>query len=330
MESRTLDTRRIGLYLVFAFGISWATGGIIWLTGGLQNSPILVPGTTLTVALVLLATFYMWGPALAHILTRLVTREGWQNAQLRGGLRRGWIYWVLAWVLPAVLTILGAALYFYLYPAYYDAGGSLLRQQILAVTGNDLQIPLMAFAVSQTIQAVLLAPILNAIPTFGEEFGWRGYLQPKLMPLGGRKAVLLVGVIWGVWHWPVIAMGYNYGFDYAGFPWLGLLGMVWFCIVLGVIIGWLALRGGSVWPAVIAHGAVNGIAGIGGLFIAGTPNLLLGPTPVGVIALIPFTILALVILLVPGALKPAQEPEPGPLVDGAVSVPKPLSGSGTP
>ena len=64
---------------------------------------------------------------------------------------------------------------------------------------------------SQTVMAMVLAPLLNGIPTFGEEFGWRAYLQWKLMPLGGRKAVLLTGVIWGVWHWPVIAMGHNYG-----------------------------------------------------------------------------------------------------------------------
>lgn len=323
MQTKSLDTRRIGLFLVFAFGISWVTGGVIWLTGGLQNSPVIVPNSTLSLALLLLATFYMWGPGLAHVLTRLVTREGWQDSQLSGSLRRGWPYWLLAWVLPAILTILGAALFFALFPGLYDPDGSLLRQQIQAVTGIELEMPLMTYAALQTFQAILLAPILNAILTFGEEFGWRGYLQPKLLPLGARKALLLVGVIWGVWHWPVIAMGYNYGFDYAGFPWLGLLAMLWFTIVLGVIIGWLALRGGSVWPAVIAHGAVNGIAGIGGLFLAGTPNLLLGPTPVGIVTSIPFTILAVVILLVPGALRPAKEPEPGPLVDGAVTVPKP-------
>ena len=78
--------------------------------------------------------------------------------------------------------------------------------------------------------AVLAAPLINSFFTFGEEFGWRAYLQPKLMPLGFRKAMLLMGLIWGVWHWPLIAMGHNYGLDYFGAPWTGML--AWFGLPL--------------------------------------------------------------------------------------------------
>ncbi|MER3459512.1 MAG: CPBP family intramembrane metalloprotease domain-containing protein, partial [Chloroflexota bacterium] len=87
--------------------------------------------------------------------------------------------------------------------------------------------------IAGAVQAILLAPLLNALPVFGEEFGWRAYLQPKLLPLGGRKAMLLMGLIWGVWHWPVVAMGYNFGLDYVGAPWLGMLLMVWFTLAFG-------------------------------------------------------------------------------------------------
>jgi hypothetical protein len=70
-----LDTRRIFIFLGFAFGIAWIAGLIIYLTGGLTNSPQIAPGVSL--ALLLMAIVYMWAPALGNILTRLITREGW-------------------------------------------------------------------------------------------------------------------------------------------------------------------------------------------------------------------------------------------------------------
>ena len=46
--------------------------------------------------------------------------------------------------------------------------------------------------------------------TFGEEYGWRGYLLPKLLPLGEVKAAVIVGLIWGPWHAPILIAGLNY------------------------------------------------------------------------------------------------------------------------
>lgn len=108
--------------------------------------------------------------------------------------------------------------------------------------------------------------------------------------------MVLLGIIWGAWHWPVIAMGYNYGLNYPGAPWLGLLGMVWFTFVFGTFLGWLTLKAGSIWLAVIAHASLNGIAAIGTFLVQGQPNPLLGPTPVGIVASIPFTVLAIWLL----------------------------------
>jgi membrane protease YdiL (CAAX protease family) len=106
-----------------------------------------------------------------------------------------------------------------------------------------------------------------------------------------------MGLIWGVWHWPVILMGHNYGLDYPGAPFLGPLVMVWFTLTLGVLLGWLALKAKSVWPAVIGHAAVNGIANLGALLSQGQPNPLVGPTPVGLIGGAGFALAALAIWL---------------------------------
>jgi RsiW-degrading membrane proteinase PrsW (M82 family) len=67
--------------------------------------------------------------------------------------------------------------------------------------------------------------------------------------------------------------------------------------VLGTFLGWATLRGGSVWPAVIGHAAINGIAGLGILFAQGEPNLLLGPMSSGLIGSAGFTLAALLIFL---------------------------------
>lgn len=302
-----INKKRILIFLAFAFGISWSTGLIIYLSGGLENSPTYdFAGAQISLALILLATAYMFGPAIANVITRLITKEVTDNLFLQPHFeKRRWVYYLAAWFLPGILIILGMLLFLLLFPIYFDPELSTLME-MLKETGQTDSVNPWLIAGLQTFQALLISPLLNAISTFGEEFGWRGYLQPKLMPLGSRKAVLLTGVIWGIWHWPVILMGYNYGTSYFGAPFLGPLAMVWFTLSLGVIFGWLTIKAESVWPAVIAHGALNGIASLGVIFVKGTPDPLLGPTPVGVVAGLGLSLTAITLLLLPGSLKPSK------------------------
>jgi len=302
------NKKRIYIFLAFAFGISWAAALVIYLTGGLENSPSYTfAGGQVTLAVILLASVYMFGPAIANLLTRIITKEGKKDLFLQPQFdkKRGY-YYLAAWFLPGLLTIIGAILFFLLFPQFFDKNLSTL-QSLLATSGQNGSINPWVIAVTQALQALFISPILNAIPTFGEEFGWRAYLQPKLMPLGGRKAVLLTGLIWGIWHWPIIIMGYNYGSDYFGAPFLGPLAMIWFTLSLSVIFGWLSFKAHSLWPAVIAHGAINGIAALGSIFVKGNPDSLLGPTPVGIIGGFGLTVIAVLILLHPTALKPEKQ-----------------------
>jgi membrane protease YdiL (CAAX protease family) len=302
------NRKRIKIFVIWAFGISWLTGLVIFLTGGLDNSPTYdLGGAQISLAYILLATAYMFGPAIANILTRLITHERFQALNLKPHFEQGkWKYFLIAWFLPGILTIAGSIMFFLLFPRFFDGQLNLLKDQLGSAGGNQQINPWMIVIV-QILQALIISPLLNSIATFGEEFGWRGYLQPKLMPLGGRKAVLITGIIWGIWHWPVILMGYNYGNDYFGAPFLGPLAMVWFTLSLSVIFGWLTIKSSNVWPAVIAHGAINGIAAIGLIFVKGTPDSLLGPTPVGFIGGIGLTIIALILLIAPRALLPVVE-----------------------
>ena len=304
-----LDTKRITIYLAIAFSIAWMTALFLYLNGGLINSPM-IQGTQIPLAIPVLAIFYMGAPTVANVLTRLITREGWHNAYLKPKLKHGWPAWLAAWFGPGLMTIFGAAVFFLIFPQYFDPYLGKVAEMMKLAAGDSLETASVLnpwlIVLGQTITALLISPLLNSLATFGEEFGWRAYLLQKLLPLGWRKATLLMGVIWGVWHWPVIAMGHNYGLDYPGYPWAGMLMMVAFTFFGGAFLGWAALRGGSVWPAVIGHAAMNGIAGLAFFMVKGQPSSLLGPVPVGIVGMAGYILVGLWVFL---RYQPAQDEE---------------------
>ena len=312
------DVTRITVFVAIAFAIAWTGGLAVFLTGGLTHSPILIPGTGLTLAVLILATVYMWAPAAAHVLTRLVTREGWRDLYLRPRWLESWTYLCAAWFVPTLLMVAGAIVFFLIFPGRYDPdlrSATALLRQMGTTEGHAVPMTASEFVAVQIASAAFLAPLINAIATFGEEFGWRAYLLPKLMAFGYRKAMVLMGLIWGVWHWPVIAMGHNYGLHYPGYPWAGMLAMVWFTFQLGILLSWMTLRSRTVWPAVFGHAAINGVAAAPVLFYYGPAMPLLGPAMTGVIAAIPVTILSMWLLWRPG----------GGLLDTATEVSTPAT-----
>ncbi len=286
MENETqLDWKRIRMYIAFAFGVAWLTGLVIYLRGGLMDSRELIPDSGLTEAYVLMATAYMFAPALAHVLTRLVTREGWGNTWLQLDVRSSWPYLAAAWFGTPLLLAFGAVVYFLIFPQHYDPSLQVFRALMAqsAEAGNSADASPGMFALTQIFMVTLISPFINLVPVFGEEFGWRAYLLPKLLPLGERKAYLYSVLIWGVWHFPVILMGYNYGLEYPGAPWLGALLFIWVAFITGTFFGWATLRAKNLWPAIIGHAVLNGTASAALLFTSVETSPLLGPLVVGVI-----------------------------------------------
>jgi membrane protease YdiL (CAAX protease family) len=139
-------------------------------------------------------------------------------------------------------------------------------------------------------QMMLLGPFLGLLITFGEEFGWRGYLQPALYGLGKLKGVALLGVIWGIWHWPVIWMGYNF----PGNPILGSLLMMLYCEGLGFFLGYAVLKAKGVWIAAFLHALSNqSLSYFAGMIY--TPNDVAWAFGIGLPGL---AVLALIVLLI--------------------------------
>lgn len=296
-----VDWKRVGIFLAVAYGWAYAASVVIYQFGGLANATPWLGGA-FNSYIVLTALFYMPAPALAHVVTRWVTREGWQDVYLRPKLAQGWRFWLLAWLGTAVLGLIGAVLFYALYPAYFDPSMSQIEQtlaELTAQTGEAIPFGVGTLALIQGIAALTVGIIINAPFMLGEEFGWRAYLQQKLMPLGPRVAMPLMGVVWGLWHAPLIAMGHNYGVGYPGAPWAGIAMMCLMTFGIGTVFGWLVLRGGSVWPAVIGHAVVNGFSGIVVFVLQGQPSPLIGPAVSGAIGSLGFVIAAVILLSQP-------------------------------
>jgi membrane protease YdiL (CAAX protease family) len=298
-----IQKRRVILFIAISFLIAWVYALIIYLTGGVFNSPMIVETLNIRLSTVLLAVGVMTAPAVSNVLTRLITREGKQDLWLKPFTqKRAGSYWLAGWLVPMGLMLTGMVVFFSLFPAYYDGGRQTLTELTKTQPGGINLAPNLILVIG-LVQGILLSPILNGIFTFGEEFGWRGYLLPKLLPLGGRKAALITGAVWGIWHAPVIAMGHNYGLDYPGYPWLGIGMMTLFCILVGIFLAWITLKEGSVWPAVVAHAVLNGVAAFPALITLGKPSPILGPFLMGAVAGIPLLLFALLLLWLPNALK---------------------------
>ena len=304
----TIDRKRIYIFVAIAYGISIALAVVVFLNGGIYISYPLV----MRPLAYLLMSVFMFAPAVAHIATRLITREGWSLTLLRPNFRRGWPFYLAAWFLPALATIVGATIYYLLLPSRFDASMAFAREAGL-VPAAGFTDP-WTFLITQTPLTLLLT--IPTIPLMlGEEFGWRAYLLPKLMPLGARKAVLLIGVIHGAWHWPFFLMGYNYGFGYWGAPVVGALLYLVFVCFLSTFLAWVTLRSGSFWPAALAHGVINNSVNWTLLYSRGAVDPLLGPQPMGIIAMLGYAVLALLLFFSRSAL---TGPAPAP-VDKALS-----------
>jgi membrane protease YdiL (CAAX protease family) len=95
----------------------------------------------------------------------------------------------------------------------------------------------------------------ESVVAFGEEYGWRGYLLPRLLPLGEIRASLILGTVWALWHLPVLLAGVLYP---GNNPWLLLL-MFWFGVTMVTFAyRWLFVASrGSTIVATVFHGSTN-------------------------------------------------------------------------
>ncbi|MDR8413906.1 CPBP family intramembrane metalloprotease [Nonomuraea sp. 3-1Str] len=258
---------RLPVFLAVSFGLAWVVALPVWLAGGLGTPPTQVSAVLMmfTPALGVLAVWLLpgrsGGPGGSGGTRRPPFRVFARETGLTLGERPGrtLLLVLLAWLGVPLLVAVSIALSAALGLVSLDLTRFSLFQEALRAQGAQVPAGLSTMVTVQVVLAVLAGPLLNAVPALGEEWGWRGWLVPRLVAARGPVAgLILSGVVWGLWHAPLTLLGYNYA--RLG-PWAALY-FVGFCVAAGVVFGWLRLRSGSVWPAVVAHGSVNAVTGV--------------------------------------------------------------------
>src|ERR1019366_79719 len=196
-KNGTMKNRKgVIAYLLIAFGMAWACWEIPIRLGISMSNPLfkiaLIPGA--------------FAPAIAAFIVRKwITREGFADAGLRLNLRK-WPYYLVAWLLPllgmACIVVLSPLLGLGKADFSFARGINFMMQA--GVPASRLRYPLLLIG-------TWLIGVFFAVPiNFGEEFGWRSYLQLRLFPDGPLLSAVVTGVIWAVWHYPLTLRGFNY------------------------------------------------------------------------------------------------------------------------
>ena len=198
---------------------------------------------------------------------------------------------------------MGSVAYFMLFPADFDPNGTafarLIASQLKEVGASaELPMSIQMLAIMQIAIGALFGPIANFFTCFGEEWGWRGYLMPKLgHSMSIVPTLVFSGIIWGLWHAPITALGHNYGIGYLGWPFAGIIAMCCFCTVVGVFLSYVTIRTGSCLAATFGHGALNAVSGAATIFAIADVSPFIGPSPTGIIGGAGFIIVSIWMLI---------------------------------
>ena len=209
---------------------------------GLAALSALVPGAR-TLASSLSAIPMIIGLLGVILFRALKGRDAFARANLRGGRVLDWLKYAGIFLVFVALQTGLNALFQLGKPVDADAVAAQLG---IKMAGSTLVLVL-------AFQMILVGSFLGLIIAFGEEYGWRAYLQGQLTRLGKKRGVLIVGLIWGAWHYPVIWMGHNY----PGQPVAGTALMTIFCVLLAYVLGYVMLKTGSIWLVAFLHALID-------------------------------------------------------------------------
>ncbi|WP_058303870.1 type II CAAX endopeptidase family protein [Gorillibacterium timonense] len=206
--------------------------------------PLSVLGYVLTMKYPIFVLFLMWAPGLSSIFTRLLLHEGIKDISLRFGGRRTWKTLPFVLLFPAVIGLV----------AYGVAWSTGLVQYVTPDTYIKAS-PFVTFVSLLLIQMVV-GTFVGLIGSVGEELGWRGFMLTRLIDARVPYPMLTSGVIWGIWHLPLMLGGQYYSGPY---PVLSVLLFMISVTSFGYMIGRLRLTTGSIWPAFFLHASWNAI-----------------------------------------------------------------------
>jgi membrane protease YdiL (CAAX protease family) len=264
------NRRALAAFLALTFAIDWGLVAGYFALGGEWEQP----GSTAIPAI------YMFGPAIAAIIVQRWMRHR-PLAEL--GLRwRPTRWWTLAWLGPVALALATAAVGWGLPGVSFDPTmadlmarfeGMFDAEQLAEMNRQVEALPVHPFWIT-LLQALVAGATINALFGLGEELGWRGLMHNLVRPLGFWRSSALVGLVWGLWHAPLILLGHNY----PTHPRLGVLMMIFWTMLLAPPFTWIRDKTGSVVAAAVMHGSLNAAAGLPLMVTAGGGDLTIGVT----------------------------------------------------
>lgn len=273
--------------------VSWIYAAIMIFGVGLKNpadNPMIYT---------IFSTSYMLLPLICAIVLQIVTsRKSHVRVSLREtGLLRFKIKWswLVAWVFPIVIVLITIFVNSLLPNCEFNKDlSSMIPMDNVPEEQKAMASMMMnpTFMIVTTIISGLLAgATVNALFAFGEEYGWRNYLVSALREKKFVFASIFTGIVWGLWHFPLILLGHNYPQHRVA----GVFMMVIFCVLLSFVELYFVLKAKSVYPAAIFHGTINAVAGLNVLLIKGGNDLLNGAA--GLSGFIVISIIIIVICL---------------------------------
>ena len=283
MTDRKMTVIRLVVFCVLSFVPFWI---ILPMLNAAYGEPVYMSEAAAP-AVYALGVFGMLIPSTAHLLTRLVTGEGFFDTYL-GVHLKGNGKWYLAsiWVKLAE-SVVSALLIWRLCAGELSFREAFPLEEPKALLGMFL--------------LQLAFTIIVFFPAFGEEWGWRGYMMPKLLQLMPKwAAVLLGGVIWGLWHAPLTIAGHNFGIDYPVYPFAGIGLMCLMCIFMNIFLTLLTEKTGSIYPASFYHMVNNNLGSTVLIMIVGSEALTNAVEKVSNIFM--FLLTCLPLLLITGVL----------------------------
>lgn len=266
-------SRKVTFFLFLTFLLTWTIefAAIAWIG---DFSIVNQPGSGFPV-IVLIFIICMYMPTVALLIVKKgIYHEPVKPLGLSFKMNR---WWAISILIPAAVAVLSVFVSILEPGVTLGSGEQYIADQIASSSQSPEEAAeaeqfVNALGLSGVLLALLLfgsaligGPTFNAFAAFGEEFGWRGFLQKEWTHIGFWKSSLLIGLIWGIWHFPLIYGGYNY----PGEPVLGMIMMTVFTIVWAPIHAYVTVMGRSVIPAAITHGTINAIGGFTYIFLIG-------------------------------------------------------------
>ncbi len=259
------------IFLTLTFLIDWSIAGVMYLFDIKMRN----------LSGIVLGVLYMFVPMIVAIYVQKTIKKEEIKHSLGISFKLNRWYWI-AWLLPPFLSII-AFLISLLFPdvtyspdmqGMFDRFKDVISEEELALMREQMEtIPI--HPVFLTLFQGLLAGItINAIAGFGEELGWRGFLLREFENFSFWKASIIIGIIWGIWHAPLILQGHNY----PQHPEIGAIIFIIWCVLLSPIFNYVRIKSGSVMAVSIMHGTINGTYGLSIIVVQGGNDLIIGLT----------------------------------------------------